>query len=108
MKGILNFKSYIHVCVPTAYVYSINDFTISFFKDFSTIFNVSVKLGRWNVICHSPGPEFIKLFSCSIQLSMAFIMLINIKMPTIVGILIFMSMINTTSGHLKARKTFIF
>ena len=35
-------------------------------------------------------------------------MRINVKMPTIVGILIFMSMINTTSEHLKARKVYIF
>ena len=34
------------------------------------------------------GPEVIKLFSCSTQLSMKFFLLINIKMPTIVGILI--------------------
>ena len=43
-----------------------------------------------------PGPELIKLFFCA-QLSMKFIMLINVKMPTIVGILKFMRMINTTS-----------
>ena len=55
-----------------------------------------------------PGPEVIKLFACSTQLSMKFIMLINVKMPTSVVILIFMSMINTTSEHLKARKVFIF
>ena len=61
-----------------------------------------------------PGPEVIKLFSCTIQLSMkfqlliktniptnkevlsdvVFIMLINVKMPTIIGILTFMSRIN--------------
>ena len=61
-----------------------------------------------------PGPEIIKLFSCSTQLSSKFqlliktkiptneeissevvlIMLINVKMPTIVGILTFMSRIN--------------
>ena len=38
-----------------------------------------------------PGPEVIKLFSYSTQLSMKFFVLINIKMPTIVGILIFIS-----------------
>ena len=38
-----------------------------------------------------PGPEDIKLFSCSTQLSMKFFLLINVKMPTIVGILTFMS-----------------
>ena len=41
-----------------------------------------------------PGPAVIKLFSCSTELSTKFIMLINVKMPTIVGILTFISMIN--------------
>ena len=36
-------------------------------------------------------PEVIKLFSCSTQLSMKLSLLINIKMPTIVGIFIFIS-----------------
>ena len=39
---------------------------------------------------------------------MKFLKLINAKMPTIVGILAFISMINTTSESLKARKIFIF
>ena len=38
-----------------------------------------------------PSPEVIKK-SCSTQLSMKFFLLINVKMPTIVGILTFMSM----------------
>ena len=46
-------------------------------------------------------------FSCSTQLSMQFILLIHVKMPTIVGILIFIGMINTTSERLKARSIFI-
>ena len=41
-------------------------------------------------------PEVIKLFSCSTQLSMKFILLINVRMPTKVGILILISKINTT------------
>ena len=53
------------------------------------------------------NPEFIKLFLCSSQMSIKFIMLKNIKIPTIVGILTFMSMTNT-SVNLKARKIFIF
>ena len=53
------------------------------------------------------GPEVIKLFSCSTQLSTKFIQLINVKIPTIVGILTFSSMINTTSERLKARDFFI-
>ena len=68
-----------------------------------------------------PGPEVIQLFSCSTQLNkkfqlliktkipkvkkffalslsdVVFIMLINVKMPTIVGILAFMSMITQGS-----------
>ena len=42
-------------------------------------------------------PKVIKLIPCSTQPSMKFIQLINVKMPTIVGILTFISMINTTS-----------
>ena len=37
---------------------------------------------------------------------MNFIMLINVKIPRIVGILTFISTINTTSESLKARKVF--
>ena len=63
---------------------------------------------------NGPGPEVIKLFSCSTQLrvkfqllikikyrqlkkllsDVVFIMLINVKMPTFVGILTSMSRIN--------------
>ena len=53
------------------------------------------------------GPEVIKLFLCSTQLSTKFILLINVKMPTIVGILTFISMINTKSERLKARNFFV-
>ena len=49
------------------------------------------------------GLEVIKLFSCSTQLSREFILLINVKMPTIVGILAFINIINTTAERLKAR-----
>ena len=54
-----------------------------------------------------PGAKVIKLFSCSTQLSMKFILLINVKMPIIVGILTFITMINTLSERLKARNLFI-
>ena len=50
-------------------------------------------------------PRGNKLYST--QLSTKFILLINVKMPTIVGILTFISMINTTCERLKAR-TFLF
>ena len=73
-----------------------------------------------------PSPVVIKHFSYSTQQSIKFLMLINVKMPTIigilkfiimlinvkvpttVGILTFISMINTTFESLKARKIFIF
>ena len=42
----------------------------------------------------NPRLKVIKLFSCSTQLRQKFILLINVKMPTIVGILTFMSRIN--------------
>ena len=52
------------------------------------------------------GLEVKKLFSYSTQLSMKSIMLINVKMPTIVGIFTFISMINTTSERHKAKHFF--
>ena len=56
---------------------------------------------------YKTGPKIIKLFSSSTHLSTKFILLINVKMPIIVGILTFISMINTTSVRLKARNLFI-
>ena len=45
-------------------------------------------------------PRLLNFFPFSTQLSTKFILLINVKMPTIVGILTFISMINTTSERL--------
>ena len=53
------------------------------------------------------GPKVIKLFPCSTQLSTKFILLMNVQMPTIVGILTFINMINATSERLKPRNFFI-
>ena len=36
----------------------------------------------WVINFANHGPEVIKRFSCSNQLSMKFIMLLNVKMPT--------------------------
>ena len=52
-------------------------------------------------------PEVLKLFSHLTQLSTKFILFINVKMPTLVGILTFISMINATSEILEARHFFI-
>ena len=43
-------------------------------------------------------PEVIKLFSCSALLSMKFFLLINVKMPTTVGILTFKNRKNSILG----------
>ena len=59
-------------------------------------------------LCGSTVPEIIKLFSYSTQPSTKFILLINVKMPTIVGILTVISRINTTSESLKARTISVF
>ena len=50
-----------------------------------------------------PCPEVLKHFPCSTQLSTKFILLVNVKMPTIVGILTFISMINTVYESFKAK-----
>ena len=48
-----------------------------------------------------PGPEVIKHFSCSAQLRLKFILLINIKKPIVVGILTFVSRLNYRLWHSK-------
>ena len=53
------------------------------------------------------GPEVIKLFLCSIQLSMKFFLLINVKMQTIVGILTFMSRKNSILSLSESEKSWI-
>ena len=58
----------------------------------------SKKVHCWVIRESVPGPEVIKLFSCSTQLSMKFSPLINVKMPTTVGILTCMSGENNNLG----------
>ena len=50
------------------------------------------------------GPKVIKLFSCSTQLSMKFSLLINMKMPTKIGIFIFISRKKLHAQLCSARK----
>ena len=68
---------------------------------------ICIHNGSLQVNCIKPGPEVIKRFPCSTQLSTKIILLINVKMPTIVGILTLISMINTASESLKAINSFI-
>ena len=58
----------------------------------------------WNI----PGPEVIQLFSCATQLSLNFILLTSVQIPTIVGILTFVSRKDTASESFRARKIIIF
>ena len=60
-----------------------------FFFIFNVFFNKSVKNYTYprDNVGMGPGPEVIKLFTCSTQLSTKFILLLNVKMATIVGIL---------------------
>ena len=61
--------------------------------------HISVDLAHYFVLNSAyPGPEVIKLFSCSTQLIMKFFLLINVKMPTTVGILTFMIGKNSILG----------
>ena len=58
------------------------------------VFETAAKGRTLNVLVAleiASGPGVIKLFSCLTQLSMKFFLLMNVKMPTIVGILTFMS-----------------
>ena len=54
-----------------------------------------------------PGLKIIELFSCTTQLSEKFTRLINVKMPTIIGILRFMNKINVKIFNKKNKKTVI-
>ena len=56
-------------------------------------------------VCYVPGPAVKKLFSSSTQLSMKFFLLINVKMPTIVGILTFVSRENNILGLSESEKS---
>ena len=51
-----------------------------------------------------PGHEVIKTNSCSTQLSMKFFLLINVKMPTNVGVLTFISRKNSILGLCELAK----
>ena len=52
---------------------------------FHTISSLSTEQGDLASPGFRPGPNVIKLLSCSTQLSMKFFLLINVEMPTIVG-----------------------
>ena len=66
--------------------------------DFNDRFSKEKKMSehkRLILIFFTTRPEVIKHFSCSTQLRMKFILLINVQMPTFVCILTFISRINS-------------
>ena len=65
-----------------------------------------VRKELWSVFVAFPGPQVLKFFHAQTP-EHEIIILINDKMPTIVGILTFISMIITTSERLNARNFFI-
>ena len=67
---------------------------------------MSLHVCREKIEFTNSGPEVIKLFSCSTQLpvSTKFFLLMNVKMPTNVGILTFMSGKNSILGLSEPEK----
>ena len=66
--------------------------------------NLEVNTGlHWN-----SGHEVIKIILCSTQLSTKFSLLINVKMPTFVGILTFVNRKNSILGSSEPEKCWIF
>ena len=71
-------------------------------KDYKNQGHYTAEVGnKQDLLPLNPGLEVIKLFSCSTQLRLKFILLINVKMPTIVGISTFISRINYRLWHSK-------
>ena len=62
------------------------------------------KIARRKVVRSRPVPEVKKKISCSIQLSMKNFLLLNVKMPTIVGTFTFMSRNNSIQGLYEPEK----
>ena len=79
-------------------------FLLLILTNVSLFCKIKASVKAQNDACH--GPEVLKKMSCSAQRSTKFILLINVTMSTIVGILTFIRMINTTFESLKARHVY--
>ena len=96
MSSAWPFKHQHHIVIrkmaisPNQHLYSTNDINKILGSHIVTFSSINVRRGSRR----SPGPEVIKPFSCSAQLRLKLILLINIKMLTIVDILTFISRIN--------------
>ena len=67
------------------------------------VFLVYLKFANGVVNCIT-RPQGYKTISCSTQLNMKIFLLINVKMPTVVGILTFLSRKNSTLGLSEPEK----
>ena len=67
-----------------------------------------VPMSRLTYMVSYAGIRVVKLFPCSIQLIMPFILLINVKMPTVVGILTFISRMDIVFESFKAGQILVF
>ena len=119
---LINFSIILFINYMLSYIVSLSCLSFCFYQGHG---NISLRLRMCHnhetpfgqvheILVHFPfasskgsGPEVKKLFPCSTQLSTKFILLISAKMPTIVGILTFISTINMTSERLEARNFFI-
>ena len=100
-----------HHCSNIAQVFCKNNHTIFvqiFFMDVIIDFDQSWYEESLHYCLSSlqfkPDPEAIKLFSCSTQLSMKFFLLINVTVPTVDGILTFLSRKNSFLGLSEQEK----
>ena len=81
--------------------------------EFPTVKYPNPEEGKGALVCtcsfitNTSGPEFINTFFVLNSAEHEIYHALNVKMPTIVGILTFISMINTASERLKARNFFI-
>ena len=98
---LINFKMSTIVGILT-FIIRINAVSESLKAEKSLFFRILFFMSMKSFITLRPGPEVITFFHVT-QLSMQFIMLINAKMSTIIGILTLISMIK-----FETRKIFIF
>ena len=70
--------------------------------------NLHLEYQRSIINRYVPSVKILQLFHVQLNQACEFIMLIIVRMPTIVGIFTFTSIIKTTSECYKARKVFIF
>ena len=90
--SLMNTKSSIFICGITIATRENTAFDVHSVKSKSYTEKVKYLLSLYSLkLLHETGPEVIKLFSYSTQLSTKFFLLIIVKMPTVVGILTFKS-----------------